>query len=665
MSLSHAWSILNRPEVWLAVPLLLGLLNRRHRGWHLVWLWTGILLLCLHLLTIPGDLIAQWFQAGQWRVLGHPVTRALVWCIAYAGGLLVVPGASGGRRGRDWVAMLGLSLGVMVVLTLESPWASLAMLGILMVFSLMYWQDRYSMRLVQHLGLLAAGTLVIFGVGILLPRSGQGLGVEQRFVEILRRQVPDLGLLLALPGEGHAITPGDFGRPPSLTSRQIYSLEVSRPGTYYLAEQYAQSITDAGWYFAPPPLREAQSAAQAQTPESPAPGSPPVPEIHQSPGDPRRQTRVTLRTVMGYQNRIPRPRTRDFLESTLLTADPRAETPHPGSDTSGEQPSGNPGDSPYELIPRALELSELVPPGQEFQFGLRAAQAPDPAADQASTPRDSEPGPGINHIQSEAPPELMALVHLPDQGDFNANTAQLRRIIQDRFTYSLEVEGISRGSHPLSGFFSQQQGYCLHFATLAALYYNQLGYTLRFVEGFVLPVSYQDLGKPLGITGKHSHTWVEVLDEDGFWRIAELTPREGLLGPDTGLSWRSDPGNKFEVQDDAEGEARRSLTSKMLLPGGVVVVVLLTAGFVLWWQQPLRRWNREMVRLSKSSSPDSPLRQDSLSPLADLGPKDRSMWLAQLYRWYGYGPPEVSREDIRWLGRIRKLSRSNQRGDRS
>ena len=64
------------------------------------------------------------------------------------------------------------------------------------------------------------------------------------------------------------------------------------------------------------------------------------------------------------------------------------------------------------------------------------------------------------------------------------------------------------------------RGYCVHFATTAAVLLRAAGIPARFVTGYVVSVQ---AGLRRTVTGQDAHAWVEYWDGES-WRILEATP---------------------------------------------------------------------------------------------------------------------------------------------
>lgn len=65
------------------------------------------------------------------------------------------------------------------------------------------------------------------------------------------------------------------------------------------------------------------------------------------------------------------------------------------------------------------------------------------------------------------------------------------------------------------------KGYCVHFATSATAMLRALGIPARFVSGYMTIV---EANKPVTVTGKQAHAWVEYYDDVLGWIPLEVTP---------------------------------------------------------------------------------------------------------------------------------------------
>jgi len=81
---------------------------------------------------------------------------------------------------------------------------------------------------------------------------------------------------------------------------------------------------------------------------------------------------------------------------------------------------------------------------------------------------------------------------------------------------------------------SLNEGYCIHFATAAVLMLRALDIPARFTTGYVVTVPRDEINRPVILTDRNAHAWVEVFYEDIGWLYLEVTPGSALSGiPET------------------------------------------------------------------------------------------------------------------------------------
>ena len=69
-----------------------------------------------------------------------------------------------------------------------------------------------------------------------------------------------------------------------------------------------------------------------------------------------------------------------------------------------------------------------------------------------------------------------------------------------------------------------KQGYCVHFATAAALMLRALDVPARFTSGYIVTVPADNAGRACAVTDRNAHAWVEVYYDDVGWLPLEVTP---------------------------------------------------------------------------------------------------------------------------------------------
>ena len=70
-----------------------------------------------------------------------------------------------------------------------------------------------------------------------------------------------------------------------------------------------------------------------------------------------------------------------------------------------------------------------------------------------------------------------------------------------------------------------ETGYCVHFATAAAVLLRAAGVPARYVTGYAVEVT---AGQKVTVTANQSHAWVEYLNDDNIWTVLDATPAEWM-----------------------------------------------------------------------------------------------------------------------------------------
>ncbi len=99
----------------------------------------------------------------------------------------------------------------------------------------------------------------------------------------------------------------------------------------------------------------------------------------------------------------------------------------------------------------------------------------------------------------------------------------LERYFQDRFTYNLEVS-LKGSGDPVMKFMEGREGFCIHFASAAALMLRAKGIPTRMVSGFS-SFGFDAWLKRWVVRERERHAWVEFWDEsEKQWFILDPTP---------------------------------------------------------------------------------------------------------------------------------------------
>jgi len=98
-----------------------------------------------------------------------------------------------------------------------------------------------------------------------------------------------------------------------------------------------------------------------------------------------------------------------------------------------------------------------------------------------------------------------------------------------QFSYTLEPIPVPQGVCFVDHFlFVGQVGYCTYFASAMAVMARIAGVPSRYVEGFVIPPSHEDMAE-VTVTNLMAHAWVEVYLEGFGWITVEATPTYAFI----------------------------------------------------------------------------------------------------------------------------------------
>lgn len=157
------------------------------------------------------------------------------------------------------------------------------------------------------------------------------------------------------------------------------------------------------------------------------------------------------------------------------------------------------------------------------------------------------------------PPELDRLEELCRDWDRSSAQAVGRQI--DEVFSAMAVYDVNPGPTPGDQDFAEyflfenHKGFCVHFATTAALLYRMCGYPSVYIEGYAVPASafeqMEDGSYQARIDGSMGHAWCRVYDEREGWENREHTP--------------ADPGRTEEIaegDEQAEKQADRQMENR-------------------------------------------------------------------------------------------------------
>jgi Transglutaminase-like superfamily len=183
----------------------------------------------------------------------------------------------------------------------------------------------------------------------------------------------------------------------------------------------------------------------------------------------------------------------------------------------------------------------------------------------------------------------------------------LERYFQHHFTYNLEFRAKGRAD-PLIYFMEQREGFCIHFASAAALMLRGRGIPTRVVSGFA-SFGYDSWLMRWVVRERERHAWIELWDEtEQQWFMLDPTPLAGRPSAHDGVSilrraidclgatWKRfiywlTSANFLLVIAEAGIWAFELIVHFLRTPLGWSVITL--AGIGIWWRRRSR-----LLRLS-------------------------------------------------------------------
>ncbi len=106
--------------------------------------------------------------------------------------------------------------------------------------------------------------------------------------------------------------------------------------------------------------------------------------------------------------------------------------------------------------------------------------------------------------------------------DAESMAKKVKNYVSEIGYYSLDTEQIPENKDfPIWFLTEAKSGYCVHYATTAAVMLRAFGVPARFVTGYVVNAK---SGEWTTVTEKNAHAWVEYFDFDRGWIMLEATP---------------------------------------------------------------------------------------------------------------------------------------------
>ena len=132
-----------------------------------------------------------------------------------------------------------------------------------------------------------------------------------------------------------------------------------------------------------------------------------------------------------------------------------------------------------------------------------------------------------------------------------ATALQTARLLGETAVYDLDTPAMAEGEDFVAHFLSEGRGYCVHFATAAALLLRMNGIPARYVSGYTADII---PGETAQVPDYAAHAWVEIYLDGYGWYPVEVTPGGGetgteLAGTEESLpSDENDPGSSTQTE---------------------------------------------------------------------------------------------------------------------
>lgn len=99
----------------------------------------------------------------------------------------------------------------------------------------------------------------------------------------------------------------------------------------------------------------------------------------------------------------------------------------------------------------------------------------------------------------------------------------IRYFVETSAKYDLNTQSMPEGEEDFALWFLEESdsGYCVHFASAAAVLLRAAGIPARYVTGYTVNAMN---GRRVTVTAEQAHAWVEYLDEELSWKVLEATP---------------------------------------------------------------------------------------------------------------------------------------------
>ncbi len=148
---------------------------------------------------------------------------------------------------------------------------------------------------------------------------------------------------------------------------------------------------------------------------------------------------------------------------------------------------------------------------------------------------------------------------------------QVADYVQRAGTYDLDTQPYPSSDYAVYFFTEAHRGYCVHFATAAAVMYRALGIPARVTEGFLYKAEERQF---TDVRGENAHAWVEVYVDALGWIPVEVTGSSGVSNAGDEAAFQPEPSPVSQNADGelsaAEADSPQPSAENSTLPVGVI-----------------------------------------------------------------------------------------------
>ncbi len=219
-------------------------------------------------------------------------------------------------------------------------------------------------------------------------------------------------------------------------------------------------------------------------------------------------------------------------------------------------------------------------------------------------PQNPYQSPYVDTVTGELVPRhdviLTVIQYLRDNFTYSLEPDVPMKTILDEEGNEVEVPDLASESALEAFLFEVKEGYCVHFATAAAALLREMGFAVRYTEGYIADGFARTYAADAvaryrtGVRDSDAHAWVEVYYPNMGWIQYETTPSfcESMYDADheeasTGSS--SSGGSSYmgggmteETELEEIEEEVEDYTTEILICIGVVIVLMMLFSIVSW-----------------------------------------------------------------------------------